>query len=835
MKPADRDRELLWPLDWAIDGLFAGMLLFLPLAFGTTEAWSRQIWYGFIAAIGLCVLIKPFVHRTAGLRWSWTYLPMGLFMLLVIGQLLPLPRGVIEAISPGTLKLNGELLGPTGGQIRHLTFYRWASIQQLQMVAAVCCVMACVLQNYTRPWRIKRLLTLVTAAGLVVGLLTAYQDATQARFIYGIVPVGHSRAGPFQNYSHFSQFMNLSIGAALGLVLMNAAEWSAEDIRPRDWAERLSRPAGWPVAMALAVCVGGPILVLLSMSRMGAISTIIAGGATAALVGWRTRKGEQRGKKVDHAFLLVGLGLAVFAVLLAVGFDAVYARVASLKQTQLPTDTRWTLLQSLIPVWQQFPVLGTGLGTHEFVFPMFSKLNTSNLATHAENEYAQLMEECGAAGVLLMLVFVGMVVAAFVRAIRRPTLPVQFAAFGLGFGWIAILLHSFTDFGQHVPANATLTAVSAGLLVNIARLTRNPQPMRGPMRSSGKAIAIQTLALGGFVVCASWILWRSDISRRAETAWFEFYDAALALKGQQPTEDDFRVMLTAAGRAADLEPTNIAYRYGVSSLRWQIIERDAIDVETREQRFSAEAIEFSRQVAAELDAVRTLCPSYGPPLCVAGQIRTLVLKEPAGREDINLAYRLTPNDQTVCWARGLLATWDKDWPTAKIALDRFLLLGGERYRVVDAYLLANRPDLAFDAAAPDRWNLLRLASGLTLWPQQEALIARCKAVADEILVTESESPNASSLAQMERGQYESSQGNTTEAVLWYQKAVDREYGQVDWRMHLARAQAQAGQFAAAVQNLRVCLRLRPKLPEAEKLMAEYASAAGRAGQAPVAP
>jgi hypothetical protein len=44
-------------------------------------------------------------------------------------------------------------------------------------------------------------------------------------------------------------------------------------------------------------------------------------------------------------------------------------------------------------------------------------------------------------------------------------------ALGLGFGVVAILVHSAADFGQHVPAVAALTAVSCALLINLAHAT----------------------------------------------------------------------------------------------------------------------------------------------------------------------------------------------------------------------------------------------------------------------------------------------------------------------------------------------------------------------------
>ena len=63
---------------------------------------------------------------------------------------------------------------------------------------------------------------------------------------------------------------------------------------------------------------------------------------------------------------------------------------------------RWQILQDVAVIWSQFPLFGTGLGTHEVVYPMFESATLNTLASHAENEYAQVLEETGIAGLILL-------------------------------------------------------------------------------------------------------------------------------------------------------------------------------------------------------------------------------------------------------------------------------------------------------------------------------------------------------------------------------------------------------------------------------------------------
>ena len=64
------------------------------------------------------------------------------------------------------------------------------------------------------------------------------------------------------------------------------------------------------------------------------------------------------------------------------------------------------------------------------------------------------------------------------------------AAIGMGYGLVAILVHSLTDFGQHIPANACLTALYGALLLNLAqavKLGRGAPPRVGWSRLTAGA------------------------------------------------------------------------------------------------------------------------------------------------------------------------------------------------------------------------------------------------------------------------------------------------------------------------------------------------------------
>lgn len=142
-----------------------------------------------------------------------------------------------------------------------------------------------------------------------------------------------------------------------------------------------------------------------------------------------------------------------------------------------PYGERERILRDSINLFQQYPALGTGFGTFQFVFPMVDSATLGLVATHAENEYAQILVETGVVGLVIVVAFMAMIGRHFIANIRS-TFPLAASAYGLGFGLIAAAVHSFTDFGQHFPAIGGLSAVLCGLLVSLSRMRRQASPAR---------------------------------------------------------------------------------------------------------------------------------------------------------------------------------------------------------------------------------------------------------------------------------------------------------------------------------------------------------------------
>ncbi|MBM4036917.1 MAG: hypothetical protein FJ290_00255 [Planctomycetes bacterium] len=823
--------------DAAIECLLFALLIFLPLALGGVQAWSEFAYVAATGAIALCFALKLLVHRDASIVWTWAYVPVALVLLLALLQLVPLPTGLVRALSPNTAATKTDLLGGEPGTMA-LSFYPHATRHDLRLLLGAAVVFVVVLNVYRRPDQIKRLLGAVAATGGAIALLALAQDMFGNGKIYWTIPTPGNVAasGPFICHSHYGQFMNLSIGAALGLLLVKLHEsFRHGPVRLPDVIERLGSPELRVVWYLAAMIVVGAATVFLSLTRGGMVSLLVAGGFTGLVIASR---GALRGR----GWVLFLLALGAFIAVLYIGFDAVYERLATLRHLH-GYGGRWQIVENLASSFTRFPLVGTGLGTHQVVYPMFDRSMSPDLASHAENEYAQAAEEMGVIGLGLLLAFVAIVWRAYAHNVRRQRFPIRSAAFGLGFGFLAILVHSFSDFGQHLPANHLLSAVTCALLLGLARVGHPERAEKGTFSFSaqqpsapqgGEKVnvpfpallrAVPLLAVAGIW---AWSLAGADSARRAEAHWQRALrlEAPLLKENWQGSNEDYAALISHAAAAAEADPGNVEYRHWLNVYRWRSISR-VTDPKTGQTVVTPRTIEFARRIAAELHAARSVCPTFGAAYSVVGQIEKFVLGDPSGADRIRKGYMLAPSDATACYLAGLMDALEGDLDASLAKFRRCLEAGGVSFQeMADVYLRqVGRPDLAVALAGEDSGRLLHVAEALHKSPEHQELAAKARELAAAARVAAVQALKA----QCEKGDASAStlaslaaiwrqEKNTPAAIECYLRALALDYGQVGWRLELARLLAEVGRVTEAMHQARICLRLRPELASARKLL-----------------
>jgi tetratricopeptide (TPR) repeat protein len=745
---------------------------------------------------------------------------VALFILVAVFQLIRLPTGLVNLISPNTAATKQELLGdlPNSSELLSsmtLSFYPNATKHNLRLVLAIAAVFFVVVNVYRRPDQIKRLLGAIAIIGGSIAVLALAQDLLGNGKIYWLVPSGAGKAysGPFVNHSHYGQFMNLSIGAALALVLVKAHElFTGKQVTPAGVIEYFGSSEAKTLWLLMAMVVLGAATIFISLTRGGMISMFIAAVFTVLILSWRkSLKGQ--------GWIIALLALGAFICVLYIGFDAVYDRLATLQELQQAEGGRWQIIKDIATAWAKFPLFGTGLGTHSVVFSMFDRSTIAALAAYAENEYAQAAEETGIIGLVTLIGFGILVWVAYVRNVRTASVPIRSAAYGLGFGLLAIMLHSLSDFGQHLPANGVLSAVFCALILGLA------VPGQKGHLYSKTATALRLsrgLRIAG-LVCVSgvwaWVLLSANTARLAQANWNIALAAEqrLATENWQGNDEEYINLISHAAKAADYQPENVEYRHWLNVYRWRSIS-NTTDPNTGD--ISEPAKEFVPRIVDDFDKARLLCPTYGATYCMAGQLEMFVLNDPNGADRIRKGFKLAPCDPTACFAAGLLDIEEQQIDASFEKLSRAVELDGRFFRnVVDVYInRVERPDLAVAIAGDITYRLSYVANALADMEEHKDIVEKAQARVVELLKEICSGPDASASALASLANVYRRENDNEAAIEHYRRALALDYGQVQWRLARARLLADTDKIPEAIQEARICLRLRPQFEAATRLI-----------------
>jgi tetratricopeptide (TPR) repeat protein len=479
--------------------------------------------------------------------------------------------------------------------------------------------------------------------------------------------------------------------------------------------------------------------------------------------------------------------------------------------------------------WQNNPIWGAGLGTHAYVFPMFDTSANPALAGHADNDYVQLLEEMGLVGAALVLVFLIGVATIIAKLAVSGRTASSAAAFGLAFGLIAVAIHSASDFGQRLPANLCLSAATCGLLVAIARMERRRAAARqrklpaAVSSNSWHRVGVSIASVAGLIVLWGWAGRDTYAAFIGERWWAAALTTETRIRNEpdQATDDNYRELLAMASAAFESDPANVEYGHWLNSFRWEAISR-TVDPDTGQVVLHADVLPLVHQIADSLAAVRRICPTFGPPYALEGQLRLLVLEQESGATLIRKGVQLASYDAPTCLAAGQLAVREGNLEEAQWLLARAVDLQPRYFEQVVAIYLeeARRPDLARSLAGDDYGRLAQLAEASAAIPQYAELSSEFQEAATAALRRGAANATATSAELVALARIEGADGNTPAAIGHYRAALNQDYRRVDWRLELARILDATGEIEKAIDEVRLSLRLRPHYAPAEKLLEE---------------
>jgi tetratricopeptide (TPR) repeat protein len=205
-----------------------------------------------------------------------------------------------------------------------------------------------------------------------------------------------------------------------------------------------------------------------------------------------------------------------------------------------------------------------------------------------------------------------------------------------------------------------------------------------------------------------------------------------------------------------------------------------------------------------------------------GQLQKFVLLEPAGEDNIKKGFMLEPNGEVSLFAAGCLDVIEDRPIDSFVKFKKSMQLGGTFFNEIVAIYIeqAQRPDLAIEIAVDNANRLNYVANILSQNGNfaAEAETARAKMVE---LIEQKAAKNTADVDELYLlGDYYQKNNNFAKAAECFNSILSQDYGNTSLRLRYAQILAQTDHLDEAVQQARMCLKLRPRWEEAEKLIAD---------------
>lgn len=418
------------------------LILLSPLPFGNVETWSVSL-FEIISFITFGTWLTGKILRgRIRLMPSPIYIPMGLFLILIMLQTMNLPETILGLLSPHTASLwqsksealrhifgNDVKLGNTISIYPFVTsrkFLLYLSYAAFFLVAA----------DFIRTKRqIRRFFWIIFTVALIeslIGLLQYISSGTT-------VPA----SGTYVNPNHFAGLLLLVIPLFMGYMLYLYTQHGTELSR---WGLKLPGSSQLIIFFSTSLMA---ISLILAQSR-GAILSFAASIFFFYVLIQRSKKSRSN-KWLLGSFLLI---IVVYSIW--IGLDPVLDKFT---ETGEDAPNRTYIWKDSLDMIKDFPLVGVGLGNFGLAYTLYKKeAYWAHVYDHAHNDYIELACETGLIGFILVF---WALIAYFrrVAANEKYAIPEQdpyryYIMLGAVSGMVGMFAHTITEFTFQIPANA---------------------------------------------------------------------------------------------------------------------------------------------------------------------------------------------------------------------------------------------------------------------------------------------------------------------------------------------------------------------------------------------
>jgi O-antigen ligase len=384
-------------------------LMAAPLAFGAVQPWA---WASLCVLSGVALVLYALGCAATG-HIRIGLLPMHVVMLLAL------------ILVAGQLAL-GKTFDPVGTResLIKLTGYSTTFLLAGLLSAALS----------PRAWRWFGFATVSYVFAMAVFAMIQFFSNTG--LIYWTVKPrwGGSIFGSYVNRNHYAGLLEMLLPLAIGALLA----------LPKHHVFKLFGSFAALLGVASVILCG---------SRGGTVGVGVELAIFLAVIVSRTAH-ETRRRSILVALAVALLGAAFFIWL---DTDRALNRwETTARAPELAAESRLTMASNAIRMLRQHPVSGAGAGAFEVAYPSCQgQVAVDPVVDHAHNDFLELLAETGVAGgVLLIAALYLFARASFSKLRERLALPGGWMQAAATIACCGLLVHSFTDFNLHIPANA---------------------------------------------------------------------------------------------------------------------------------------------------------------------------------------------------------------------------------------------------------------------------------------------------------------------------------------------------------------------------------------------
>ena len=255
---------------------------------------------------------------------------------------------------------------------------------------------------------------------------------------------------------------------------------------------------------------------LLSLSRGGLLVMLLAASISVAVC--------YRAKRLKIRFVASLAGVAVLiGVLLAVhGLDQVSDRMGQMSSAsaeQLDAGAgRRTIWAAVYKATADFALLGSGVGSHPEVYPMYLEDPPEREFTHAENSPLQTLLETGVVGLTLVVAGIGFCGFWCLGGLRRADSSRMLVCVGAVSASLAVsVVHGLADFVWYVPACMVVVAILAGCTCRAWQLAGVAAGIPSQRVGLPKPVAMAAVVL--LLAAGTWMIGNRVGPTMAEPHW----------------------------------------------------------------------------------------------------------------------------------------------------------------------------------------------------------------------------------------------------------------------------------------------------------------------------